>query len=105
MLENSRATSSLRPGSHDRGISTQRPGTLSIPGMTGSATGDALEGKSSRTLYENPTRCARCSAIPRIPAQLPDPSGTDDVEITVSAVYDSKQNYLGPIATWLVITE
>jgi methyl-accepting chemotaxis protein len=65
-----------------------------------------LEGKSLATLYENPEQIA---PILSDPGNLPHTSrirvGSDDVELTVSPVYDFKQNYLGPMVTWTVITE
>ncbi len=65
-----------------------------------------LEGKSLATLYEKSDEMGRLLADP---ANLPHTAqirlGTDDVEITVSAVYDFKKNYLGPMVTWNVITE
>lgn len=66
----------------------------------------ALQGQSLTVLYEHPEATRR---ILSDPANLPHTSrvrvGVEDLEITVSAVYDFTQNYLGPMATWAMITE
>ena len=67
---------------------------------------DSLSGQPLTLLYPNGKEM---HAVLSDPANLPHRSqvrlGTEDIDVTVVAVYDFQRTYLGPMASWEVITE
>jgi methyl-accepting chemotaxis protein len=65
-----------------------------------------ISGRSLPTLYPDPIAArARLSDPAKLPHRDVVRVGVEDIDITVSGVYDFQQNYLGPMVTWEVVTE
>jgi len=63
-------------------------------------------GKSMDIFHKNPASIRRMVSDPRnLPHQTQIQIGPEILDLTVSAIYDKDQNYLGPVVTWQVVTE
>jgi methyl-accepting chemotaxis protein len=67
---------------------------------------DEMIGRSIDVFHKNPEHQRRLLADTRnLPHQANIKLGPETLSLLVSAIYDDKKNYLGPMVTWEVITE
>ena len=67
---------------------------------------DALIGRSIDIFHKDPAHQRKILADPRnLPHQAIIQVGPEKLDLLVSAIYDNKQNYLGPMISWSVVTE
>ena len=67
---------------------------------------DEILGKSVDIFHKNPALQRKILAEPKnLPHQVIIQLGPEKLDLLVSAIYDNKQNYLGPMVSWSVVTE
>ena len=67
---------------------------------------DQVVGQSVDVFHQNPTHQRRILGDPRnLPIRAEIQLGPETLDLLVSPIYDPKQNYLGPMVTWEVVTE
>ena len=67
---------------------------------------DELMGKSIDIFHQNPSHQRKILSDPRnLPHQAIIQLGPEKLDLLVSAIYDNKHNYLGPMISWSVVTE
>ncbi|MBI4383848.1 MAG: bacteriohemerythrin [Nitrospinae bacterium] len=65
-----------------------------------------LIGKSIDMFHKDPQTVRKIVSDPRnLPHHAQIQIGPEILELTVSAIHDDRQNYLGPVVTWQVVTE
>lgn len=63
-------------------------------------------GKSVDLFHKNPAIARQIVSDPKnLPHQTQLQIGPETLDLTVSAIYDRQQNYLGPVVTWQVVTD
>lgn len=69
-------------------------------------TAEALVGQSVDIFHKNPSHQRRMLSDPRnLPHRAKIAVGPEILDLLVSPIFDDKQNYVGPMLTWSVITE
>jgi len=67
---------------------------------------DEIIGRSVDIFHQNPAHQRRILSDPRnLPHQIIIQLGPEKLDLLVSAIYDDKQIYLGPMISWSVVTE
>jgi methyl-accepting chemotaxis protein len=67
---------------------------------------DEIVGKSIDMFHQNPAHQRKILGDPRnLPHQIIIQLGPEKLDLLVSAIYDDKQNYVGPMVSWSVVTE
>ena len=67
---------------------------------------EELVGKSVDIFHKNPAHQRKILADPKnLPHQVIIQLGPEKLDLLVSPIYDNKQNYLGPMVSWSLVTE